>query len=236
MNESIESKRPIFEVPEIEFVECADPLHDPATDRRSQRSPCWDCAKRNDEARDKARVERRKNIPAHFEWCHAEASELVIRVKPIDRNGKSMSIAYAMKTVLAHRGTVVLFQGPSGTGKTSLAVACLRDIGSPHVLFVPARELERAQIEHRAGAGVAPIVDRARRARVTLIDDLGLDKPSNFSAVESVILSRHDDHRMTWITTNFSDAEIQERYGVGVFRRLTEKENAKVIRFGAVRS
>jgi DNA replication protein DnaC len=124
----------------------------------------------------------------------------------------------------------VLFAGPAGSGKTSLAVACLRASPWPGAFFVGAKDLERARIEQQAGRGEAPLVQRSLAARLLLVDDLGQDKPSAVSAVEAVLLARHDASRTTWVTTGLTARELEERYGAGIARRLTEKKTALVIR------
>lgn len=192
-------------------------------------SPCWDCQRAEETKREQATAEARKGLPERFAWATLEAPEMLARVHVVGRSGQRVSVADAARHVLAHRGPAVTFLGPAGSGKTSFAVACLRTVPGP--MYVAAATLERARIEHRAGEGESPLVRRALSARVLLIDDLGQDKPSSVSAVEAVILARHDASAATWVTSGLSPDEIANRYGEGVRRRLTEPGTGLVIGF-----
>lgn len=200
---------------------------------QSTRKPCWDCVSAADRAAELRAAEERAGIPAQFAWAHPDAAELVERCKPIGRAGEPVRVSQTVQVVRAYAGNAVAFQGQSGAGKTSLAVACLR--GLPGALMVAAGALGRARIEHPAGHGEAPLIRRAMAARVLLVDDLGQDKTTAISAVEDVINHRHDARLVTWVTTGLTEDQIESRYGAGVRRRLTERGIALVVRF-AVRA
>lgn len=197
---------------------------------KSTRVPCWDCVKREEEIAAFQHAERRKGIPARFGWASLSSSMLKKRVHIRGRDDEEIEPDTMAAVILAHAGPAVLFVGPAGSGKTSLAVACLRAVESPGVMYVPAASLERARIEHPAGRGEAPLVHRAMTAPLVLIDDLGQDKPTSISAIEAVLLERHNAELPTWVTTGLTESEIEARYGAGVSRRLTEKGTALVVR------
>ena len=67
------------------------------------------------------------------------------------------------------------------------------------------------------------------RAPVLLLDDLGKDADIKSNPVPAVIAERHDEERVTWITTELTPPEIAKRYGDGIARRICE--NALVLRF-----
>lgn len=213
----------LFEVPEFQWKQCS-------CGTQSTRVPCWDCVKAEEERVAFAYQERRKGIPPRFAWATLDSAILAKRVHVLGRDGTRAEVGNVGAGILAHSGPAVLFTGPAGTGKTSLAVACLRVVESPGVMFVPAAHLERARIEHSAGRGEAPLVHRAMTCPVLLIDDLGQDKPSSISAVEAVLLERHNAELPTWVTTGLTESELENRYGAGVSRRLTEKGTALVVR------
>jgi DNA replication protein DnaC len=197
-----------------------------------QMSPCWDCVKLTEEGSAESKAEERLGLPARFRWATIDSPELVARSKPTGRMGEPVRVSDVAAQVRAWGGTAIAFVGPSGAGKTSLAVACIRDL--PGALIVPAQELERARAEHRLGDGEARIVDRAIRARVLLLEDLGQGVTAQQSAIADVVNKRHDAERPTWYTTGLSMAQIEARYGAGVRRRLTERGTAMIVRFGEV--
>ena len=137
----------------------------------------------------------------------------------------------------------VLLFGPSSAGKTTLAVALLRALletrvashpfkcdddvyaVAGHCRFVPARRLGVAALV----PGDPLEIQRAMRAPVLLLDDLGKDADIKSNPIPAIIAERHDEERITWITTELTPPEIMKRYGDGIARRICEK--AFVIRF-----
>lgn len=198
-------------------------------------APCWECVKATEAKLDAARADADAGIPPRYRWARLDAPELGERVLFAERGGRVPPQAAVAAAVAGHRGPAVLFVGPAGSGKTSFAVACMREV--PRAMYVSAAALERARIEHRAGSGEAPLVERALRSRLLLIDDLGQDKPSAVSAVEAVILARHDAELRTWVTTGlggttaFAFAAVEARYNAGVARRLCERGTSLVVGF-----
>lgn len=202
----------------------------------SMRVPCWSCAKAAvaEKAAERAAAgeEAERGIPARFRWAKIGAPELDSRVLVPAGTPSSVARRLAGSETLA-----VVLIGASGAGKTSLAVAAMREV--PGAVFVPALALERARIMHKAGAGEAPLVRRALRAPLLVLDDLGQDKVTATSAVLDVMLERHDAERRTWITTWLDTAspkgsypEMAARYGDGAVRRLTERGIGAVLRLG----
>lgn len=145
------------------------------------------------------------------------------------------------------KGSVVLLIGPAGSGKTVVGIAAARIVERSaqrpreRPLWVTAKDLERARAVHPLGMGEAPIVTRAKRAGLVVIDDLGTDEVTAASAVVDVIMHRFNAALRTWVTTGL-DADstpgtfpkIAKKYGDGVKRRLTERAHARVVRFGGV--
>jgi DNA replication protein DnaC len=123
-----------------------------------------------------------------------------------------------------------IFQGPSGTGKTSLAVACLQE-RLLDARFESALRLGTARIQNPAGKGEAEVVTRAIEARLLLIDDVGTEAKTANNAVRDVVFERHDAERPTWITTGFSSQQLADFYGDGFLRRILE--GAMVVRLVA---
>lgn len=198
------------------------------------RLPCWSCAQREERALVVRQEEELRGIPARYRWARRGA-ELNARSHVVPSRHYANADEGAAR-LAASSAIGALLIGPAGSGKTSLAVAAMREVRGS--FFVSANALERARIEHRSGEGEAPLVARAKRAPVLVIDDLGQDKPSSVSAVEAVILARHDAELRTWVTTGLDAGSprdtypaLEARYGAGVVRRLTERGTARVMRF-----
>lgn len=193
---------------EPEWKECA------SCGKETMRERCWDC-----EQAAQAAQERRENLaacglPSRFDWASIDAPELAERVHA--KRGLATVMRWAMEA--KH----LIVAGKTGTGKTSLAVACLRQ-RAPRCLYVRAERLARAPIEHHAGQGEALIVERAKKVHTLLIDDLGTDERTSVSAVRDVVFARHDANLDTWITTGLTAGQIESAYGEGFRRRVIDE-------------
>lgn len=130
----------------------------------------------------------------------------------------------------------VIFVGPPGAGKTSLAVAMFHaalvaessDAARQSFRYVSGHALAKARAGHPLGAGEAPVVAQALAAAVLLVDELGGEDSRHASAVAEVIYERHAEDLPTWVTTGVGPQELAARYGGGIARRLFE--GATVIR------
>lgn len=192
----------------------------------TNRVPCWECTKRDEEST--ARRERYESscrtIPNAYAWSTQDAPELPKRVQ------MASAIETAVKQILSAAN--VLFVGPAGAGKTSLAVACLRERLDAGGIFVSSVALGVASIQHRAGVGEAPMIERACDAPLVLLDDVGTEQQTSVNAVPQVIFRRHERGLATWVTTGLKFHELQSRYGDGIARRITE--GALIVRLGKV--
>ena len=128
----------------------------------------------------------------------------------------------------------VLLHGPTGTGKTHLAVAviqrCLR-AGDVGILFFVVSELIR-QLKDEMDTGIRILDTKLRDARLLVLDDVFAERETEWarSTILDLLHFRHASSSATVLTTNLSPTEIgafdartmsrlQEGYIVGTTRR-----------------
>jgi DNA replication protein DnaC len=125
----------------------------------------------------------------------------------------------------------LLLIGPSGVGKTHLAVAALKHLASKgfHCLFCDYRELLK-QIQNSYNPSVqATELELLRpvfETEVVLLDDLGAVKPSEWvwDTVSIILNTRYNEKRTTLITSNFLDGPSAAAEGISGPRRAAREE------------
>lgn len=135
--------------------------------------------------------------------------------------------------VAANDGRWVTLLGPPGAGKSTLAAAIARRVleasvreesgfvGVREVLWVSSFALARANIKHPLGQGDPPLVRQAKAAKTLIVDDLGQEPKIESSSVDEVLFERTEtEGRATWITTGLDRAQVANRYGGGIARRV----------------
>jgi DNA replication protein DnaC len=166
-----------------------------------------------------------RSIPPVYRWASFVAPELAERVATPD------AIADARRIRLSPR---VCLMGASRTGKTSLAVAMLRRWVSEygrHAEFIAVHRLGFARIQHAAGHGEPEIVERAMKAPLALLDDVGSERDTGTNPVPDIVFERHAEQRPTWVTTGLTREQLIQRYGTGMVSRLFDQ--TKVIRLAS---
>lgn len=131
---------------------------------------------------------------------------------PLDRNG-------------------LLFVGPSGVGKTHLAVAALKRLADKgfHCLFCDYRELLK-QIQNSYDPSVQTteleLLRPVFETEVVLLDDLGAVKPSEWvwDTVSIILNTRYNEKRTTLITSNFLDGPSAAAEAISGARRASREE------------
>jgi DNA replication protein DnaC len=205
---------------------------------------CAPCAERS-RLREQMRTTL-ASIPEDFRWALGANAMKLRDLSP--RTGRpfvSLTEAQITRCLEAPPGQNLHFRGRVGAGKTTLAIAMLWAWVSrePHrrrgAFYVEASVLARARAGHSLGDGEAPLVAKALRAPLVLLDDLGHEANDRDNCISDVVYGRARDNRPTWITTGivadkdvmgFTEA-LTERYDGGFARRVVEM--GKPIRLGA---
>jgi DNA replication protein DnaC len=136
----------------------------------------------------------------------------------------------------------LLLMGPSGVGKTHLAVASLKElIRRGHAgLFCDYRELLKeiqGSYNPASESTEMSILEPIRTVEVLVLDDLGASKPSAWvlDIIGLVLNARYNERRVTILTTNYFDetanAEPAPRSPAG--QRVAVREDALADRIGA---
>lgn len=206
----------------------AEPTWRPCSECGEQTSglTCFDCMVLRDRRRDA--IERTEAAaPEGFRDCRFGAEGLVARV-----HGDRQAIARAEAAVGARQ---VLLRGPSGAGKTSLAVAMMRTWArqkAERAMFVLATDL--ANCKDRSRLGHEPeVIEAAVAAPLLVLDDVGTEAHAPGSAVVEVVFHRHAHAKPTIVTTWLADEALSQRYGDGFARRLLER--VRIVECGGAR-
>lgn len=113
-----------------------------------------------------------------------------------------------------------LLLGPTGVGKTSGAKWLLA--GRKHEL-IKCDDLSKADREHPLGNGSPRLVDRAKSAKLLILDDVGTDLQHGVATLQSVLDHRYDKKLPTIVTTGLTLSELRNHIGAPYLRRITEQ-------------
>lgn len=121
----------------------------------------------------------------------------------------------------------LLFVGPTGTGKTHLAVAALRELmgkGFQGLFFDYQNLLEkiRSSYNETSGASDREAYRSALEADILLLDDLGAHRVTDWveDTVTSIITYRCNHRKPLIATTNLRDPDAGDRREVGLQRDI----------------
>src|SRR6202030_1035440 len=196
-----------------------------------------------------ARVIERARIPRRYEHCDFESyvADLTDGKTWMPQHAQSMKQAkvLAQGFVRDYPGSAekgLLLMGPSGVGKTHLAVASLKElVRRGHAgLFCDYRELLKeiqASYNPASESTEMAILEPIRNVEVLVLDDLGASKPSAWvlDIIGLVLNARYNERRTTILTTNYFDEapnpEPAPRLPGG--QRVAVREDALGNRIGA---
>ncbi|MCH9837457.1 hypothetical protein K0U83_17470 [bacterium] len=137
--------------------------------------------------------------------------------------------------LMLSQGGSFLLRGKPGMGKTALACAVLgrhltrataplatwpdvEDAAS--MRYVTDADLNRAVSAHPLGQGDAPLYREAVRAKLLVLDELGVDLASPRRVGRDVLFARYDANRPTIVTTGHERAQVEAHWGGGAGRRI----------------
>jgi DNA replication protein DnaC len=196
------------------------------------------------------RVMERARIPKRYEHCDFESyvTDLTDGKTWTAQHAQSLKQAKLLTQALvreypgsAERG--LLLMGPSGVGKTHLAVSALKElIKRGHAgLFCDYRELlKEIQGSYNPASETTEmkILEPIRIAEILVLDDLGASKPSAWvlDIIGLVLNARYNEKRVTILSTNYYDETLGSVEPSGRLpggQRVAVKEDTLADRIGA---
>lgn len=146
-------------------------------------------------------------------------------VSPRARMGDVLAYCRCYAADFSLESPSLLFQGPTGTGKTHLSLAIARGVAEKGftVVYGPAQQLlHRLEKEH-FGRASGDSEDALEQSDLLVLDDLGTEFSSPFytSCIYNIVNSRMLAGLPTIISTNLNQKQLLERYGEAVTSRIT---------------
>lgn len=185
------------------------------------------------ERRKKEKIERRREssrIPSRFLECGFKNFE--------DRPGVGEALTACREWTLnrhqnIENGRGLVLSGPAGTGKTHLGAAILNyslidyrsvfwDVNGNLLRMLPGGAPQDEQQR---------LLEDACRATVLLLDDLGAEKPSEWTQKQLTVIinDRYASNLPTIVTTNWVGSDLRERIGERCYSRLMEMCDVAVL-------
>jgi DNA replication protein DnaC len=139
----------------------------------------------------------------------------------------------------------VVLRGNTGCGKTHLAISLGKTIktqtqqerGSweviPGSIFTTTPELLlkiRSSFRDKSDQSEEQLINYYSKCELLILDDMGSEKTTDFAVTTLYIIldRRIREDRMTIITTNLSQKEIEDTFGARIASRLSGMENIKI--------
>ncbi len=194
------------------------------------------------------KVMERARIPKRYEHCDfesyvpdlADGKIWTAQHEQSLKQAKLLAQGFVRDYPATEKG--LLLMGPSGVGKTHLAVAALKELlRRGHAgLFCDYRELLKeiqASYNPASESTEMGVLEPIRTVELLVLDDIGASKPSAWvlDIIGLVLNARYNERRMTILTTNYVDEmatpESAARLPGG--QRVAVKEDSLADRIGA---
>jgi DNA replication protein DnaC len=189
-------------------------------DRRVARCDCFLSARAD-------RLLKSSNIPTRYSDCEFRTYKTTSN--PSFAAAKINIEAWVDHYPLDQTGLLII--GPSGLGKTHLAVAAMKGVARKgfHALFCDYRELlKQIQNSYNPSSQTTELglLSPVFETEVLLLDDLGAVKPSEWvwDTVSFVLNTRYNSKRSTIITCNFLDGPSANAEGVSGPKKAAREE------------
>jgi len=193
-------------------------------------------------------VMERARVPKRYEHCDFEsyATDLAdgktwtAQHEQALKQAKLLTQAFVRDYPGTEKG--LLLMGPSGVGKTHLAVAALKELirRGHNGLFCDYRELLKeiqASYNPASESTEMGVLEPIRTAEILVLDDLGASKPSAWvlDIIGLVLNTRYNEKRMTILTSNYLDESGAPEAGARLpgGQRVAVKEDSLADRIGA---
>ncbi len=165
------------------------------------------------------REETRPILDAVRLWCHGPVT---------DHLDEQEANAVWDEYRAGHKQSVLL-HGPFGTGKTGLAVSCLRwwaGLGERMLFFTVPSLLDaiRATYSPGAQADEREVIEAVKTAPFLVLDDIGAERVTDWVAEKlfTVINHRHDEDLPTVFTSNLDIPQLGAHIGERTVWRIVE--------------
>jgi len=148
-----------------------------------------------------------------------------------DRQGTEDALEMALDFTVGNTEPIVTFVGPPGSGKTHLLEAIGRqflDQGRTVRYELVAHLLQRLRSSFNMNEE-SRVMEVCYGADVLLLDDLGLEKPSDWvrEQITALVDERWRNNRLLVVGTNESHITIEEKLGPRLASRLFDRSSGK---------